>query len=61
MEDSKRRHDLTLPLACVAAFLGFQLWQAQEHLQAVRQEQSTCQVELKRTDVLIDKLRGFNR
>jgi hypothetical protein len=63
MEDSKphSNRDLTIPLAVVAGFLGLQLWQANDQLQALQQKQTTCQVELNRTDTLIDKLRGFNR
>ncbi|MBD2001903.1 MULTISPECIES: hypothetical protein [Cyanophyceae] len=58
MKDSS---DLTVPLAILTAFLGWQLYTNHAHTQKLQHTLGICQQREQRTDQMIDKLRGFNQ
>lgn len=56
----KDNTDLTVPLAILTTFLGWQLWANHTQSQKLQHTLGICQQREQRTDQMIDKLRGFN-
>ncbi len=53
--------NLTLPMALLMVFLGWQLYATYTQAQKLNQTLGICQQREQRTNEMIDKLRGFNQ
>ncbi len=53
--------NLTLPMALLTVFLGWQLFSTYTQAQKLNQTLGICQQREQRTNEMIDKLRGFNQ
>jgi len=53
--------NLTLPMALLTVFLGWQLYTTYTQAQKLNQTLGICQQREQRTNEMIDKLRGFNQ